>query len=231
MKRSILGAASAAAMLAISTVCLAGEIKTLTVTVAGLEAGGRLPLSSAYCTPNPLHPAEHNISPAVSWSAGPPGTRSYALIMTDLDVPKDLSRINKPGVTIGPDEPRVPFIHWVLVDIKPNITSLPKGADSTGFIPRGNRVGRTPLGVRGANVFSHFYPKGSPLHGIRGGYDGPCPPKNDTVPHRYVTHIYALDVPSLKLSGTFFGEEALRRMQGHILAVGQADASYQFRTN
>jgi Raf kinase inhibitor-like YbhB/YbcL family protein len=221
----------AAATMVASTAALAVEVEPLTVTVSGLEDDGSLPLNAAYCTPSPMHPAEHNISPAVSWSPGPPGTRSYALIMTDLDVPKDLSRINRSGVTMGPDEPRVPFIHWVLVDIKPDVTSLPKGADSAGFVPRGNRIGRTALGVRGANVFSHFYPKGSPLDAIRGGYDGPCPPRNDTVPHRYVTRIYALDVPSLKLSGVFYGEDALRRMEGHILAMGQADAHYSFRTN
>jgi Raf kinase inhibitor-like YbhB/YbcL family protein len=221
----------AALLMGVSTAGGAVDPQTLTVTVAGLEPDGRLPLDAAYCTPTPLAPGEHNISPAVSWSAGPPGTRSYALIMTDLDVPRDLSRINKPGVTIGPDEPRVPFIHWVLIDIKPNVTSLRKGADSIGFVPRGNRIGRTAIGVRGANVFSHFYPKGSPLDAIRGGYDGPCPPKNDTVAHRYVTRVYALDVPSLKLSGVFYGEDALRRMEGHILAVGQADAHYAFRAN
>jgi Raf kinase inhibitor-like YbhB/YbcL family protein len=200
----------------------------LTVTVAGLGAGGRLPDDAAYCTPVPTAPAQHNINPAVSWSPGPKGTRSYALIMTDLDVPRNLTLMNKPGVTIGADEPRVPFIHWVLVDIPPRVTQVPKGADSPGFVAQGRPVGKSKLGVRGANVFSHFYPAGSPLAGIRGGYDGPCPPRNDVLPHRYVTRIYALDVPTLGLSGVFYGEEALRRMEGHILAVGQADANYAF---
>jgi Raf kinase inhibitor-like YbhB/YbcL family protein len=201
---------------------------SLTVTVAGLEAGGRLPLDAAYCTPTPMAPDQHNISPAVSWSPGPQGTRSYVLIMTDLDVPKNLALMNKPGVTIGADEPRVPFIHWVLIDIPPHVTHIPKGAESPGFAPMGKPVGKTMLGIRGANVFSHFYPAGSPLAGIRGGYDGPCPPKNDVLPHRYVTRIYALDVPTLGLDTVFYGEDALGRMDGHILAVGQADANYAF---
>jgi len=46
------------------------------------------------------------------------------------------------------------------------------------------------------------------------------------MPHRYVTRVYALDIPSLGLSGLFFGEDALRAMQGHVLAVGEAKARY-----
>jgi Raf kinase inhibitor-like YbhB/YbcL family protein len=199
---------------------------SLTVKVGGLTADGRLPASAAYCPPTPMDPAHYNISPSVSWSRGPRATRSYALIMTDLDVPKDLSLINKPGVTISADTPRVPFIHWVLIDIPPSITALQRGAEGAGFVAKGKPIGPTDHGLRGANVYSHFYPESSELAGTRGGYDGPCPPHNDTVPHRYVTRVYALDVPTLHLSGLFFGEDALRAMQGHVLAAGEADATY-----
>jgi Raf kinase inhibitor-like YbhB/YbcL family protein len=205
---------------------IAAAVAGLTVKVGGLTADGRLPASAAYCPPSGLDPAEYNISPSVSWSRGPLATRSYALIMTDLDVPKDLSLINKPGVTLSAETPRVPFIHWVLIDIPPSITALKRGAEGNGFVPKGKPIGPTDHGLRGANVYSHFYPAGSELAGTRGGYDGPCPPTNDSVPHRYVTRVYALDVPSLGLSGLFFGEEALKAMQGHILAVGESQATY-----
>jgi phosphatidylethanolamine-binding protein (PEBP) family uncharacterized protein len=46
------------------------------------------------------------------------------------------------------------------------------------------------------------------------------------VPHRYVTTVYALDTATLGLNGLFFGEDAQRAMQGHVLASGEADASY-----
>jgi len=198
----------------------------LAVKVAGLTADGRLPASAAYCPPTRMDPSDYNISPAVSWSRGPPGTRSYALIMTDLDVPKDLSLINKPDVVLSAETPRVPFIHWVLIDIPAKLTHLGRGQESAGFVPKGNPIGSTDHGLRGANVYSHYYPKDSPLAGLRGGYDGPCPPHNDLVAHRYVTRVYALDVRSLGLSGVFFGEDALRAMQGHVLAVGEASAVY-----
>ena len=86
------------------------------------------------------------------------------------------------------------------------------------------------MGVRGTNDYWPFFNKrpGAPaaMKGPYGGYDGPCPPRNDVVAHRYITRVYALDVPSLGLEGPFFGEDALRAMQGHVLAVGEADAVY-----
>jgi Raf kinase inhibitor-like YbhB/YbcL family protein len=226
-----LGVALGAAVLAGGKYLSAGPgtaaaAASLEVTVGGLTPDGRLPPSAAYCPPTKMDPSEYNISPSVAWSPGPRATRSYALIMTDLDVPKDLSLINKPGVTISADTPRVPFIHWVLVDIPPSINALKRGAEGDGFVPKGKPIGPTPYGLRGANVFSHFYPADSELAGTRGGYDGPCPPHNDTVPHRYVTRVYALDVPTLGLRGLFFGEDALRAMRGHVLAVGEAEAKY-----
>jgi Raf kinase inhibitor-like YbhB/YbcL family protein len=204
----------------------AGSAARLVVRLEGLGPDGRLPVSAAYCPPTQMDPAAYDISPGVSWSRGPAATRSYALIMTDLDVPKDLSLIDKPGVTLGADTPRVPFIHWVLVDIPPTITRLRPGEESAGFVRQGKPVGPTDHGLRGANVYTHYYAPDSGLSGPRGGYDGPCPPHNDTMAHRYVTDVYALDVATLALSGVFYGEEAERAMQGHVLASGRADASY-----
>jgi Raf kinase inhibitor-like YbhB/YbcL family protein len=148
------------------------------------------------------------------------------LILTDLDAPADLSLMNKPGVVITPDTPRAPLIHWVLVDIPASLTHLERGAESQGFVPGPRPVGPTDHGVRGANVYSGFYPKDSPLAGPRGGYDGPCPPKNDLKAHRYVTRVYALDIKSLGLFGGFFGEAAQERLAGHVLAVGEVQALY-----
>jgi Raf kinase inhibitor-like YbhB/YbcL family protein len=141
-------------------------------------------------------------------------------------VPKDLAAINQPGTTIPADAPRMAFIHWVLIDIPRSIRRLRTGEESAGFVAGPRPLGLTQHGRRGANVYSGFYPKGSPLAGPRGGYDGPCPPKNDLKAHRYVTRVFALDVKSLGLSGVFYGEDALARMNGHILAIGEATALY-----
>lgn len=48
-------------------------------------------------------------SPDLTWSAGPAGTRSYAIIMID------------------PDAPTGPAWHWVAFDIAPEVTALPEG--------------------------------------------------------------------------------------------------------
>ena len=197
----------------------------LKVVVEGLQ-DGRLSASAAFCAPPSESGAVHDVSPAVSWSQGPPGTRSYAVIMSDLDVPKDLAAINAAGVVIPETSPRITFIHWVLVDVPPSFTRLEAGVESGGIAPEQHALGPTDHGVRGANVYSGFYPKGSPLAGTRGGYDGPCPPNNDLKAHRYVTRVYALDVPTLGLNGVFFGDEAMTRMKGHVLAVGAAAALY-----
>jgi Raf kinase inhibitor-like YbhB/YbcL family protein len=64
------------------------------------------------------------------------------------------------------------------------------------------------------------------MAGQYGGYDGPCPPWNDERAHRYTFKVYALDVPSLNLSGAFTGPEAEAAMQGHVLAEGEAVGLY-----
>ena len=56
------------------------------------------------------------------------------------------------------------------------------------------------------------------MGGDYGGYDGPCPPWNDSIMHHYHFTVYALDIASLNLEGSFTGAEALEAMEGHVLA-------------
>ncbi len=58
------------------------------------------------------------------------------------------------------------------------------------------------------------------------GYDGPCPPWNDELLHRYVFTVYALDVEHLELPAVFTAPEALKAMQGHILAEASLTGTY-----
>ena len=58
------------------------------------------------------------------------------------------------------------------------------------------------------------------------GYDGPCPPWNDTIPHRYVFTIYALDVAQLDVPATFDGPAVCRAMHGHALAHASVTGFY-----
>ena len=58
------------------------------------------------------------------------------------------------------------------------------------------------------------------------GYDGPCPPWNDSIVHHYVFTLYALDLARLPLDGKFGGAEALQAMVGHILDQASVTGFY-----
>lgn len=53
-----------------------------------------------------------NVSPQLSWSGAPAGTKSYAIQMFDPDAPTGSG-----------------FWHWVVFNIPPTTTSLPKGPE------------------------------------------------------------------------------------------------------
>ncbi len=58
------------------------------------------------------------------------------------------------------------------------------------------------------------------------GYDGPCPPWNDEIPHRYVFTVFALDVPRVALEGRFDGHEVRKAIAGHVLAQASITGRY-----
>jgi phosphatidylethanolamine-binding protein (PEBP) family uncharacterized protein len=103
-----------------------------------------------------------------------------------------------------------------------NVTGLPVGAESTGHDAK--PVGWTKYGLRGANSVGDF--GGREAKGPTGGYDGRCPPWNDAIPHHYRFGVYALNLQSLGLSGAFTVPDALRAMEGHVLAKGEVVRVY-----
>ena len=58
------------------------------------------------------------------------------------------------------------------------------------------------------------------------GYDGPCPPWNDSIVHRYHFRIYALDVDRLHLADGFTVTELRVAMDGHVLAEAEVMGTY-----
>jgi Raf kinase inhibitor-like YbhB/YbcL family protein len=62
-----------------------------------------------------------DVSPPLSWSDVPAGTKSLALIVADPDAP-------------DPAHPTRTWVHWVLADLPPDETGLPEDA---GDIARG----------------------------------------------------------------------------------------------
>ena len=65
-----------------------------------------------------------DVSPALSWTAPPAGTRSFALIMDDPDAPVGI------------------WVHWVLYDLLPETRELPEGVPKQEQLPSGARQGR-----------------------------------------------------------------------------------------
>ncbi len=102
-----------------------------------------------------------NVSPALKWSGAPAGTKSFALMIYDPDAPTGSG-----------------FWHWVVADIPPETTELPKGAGDVkaGKMPAGAIQSRTDFGVP--------------------GYGGPCPPQGDPA-HHYHFMLFAVDTAKL----------------------------------
>ena len=200
----------------------------LNLNIEAWNDGDPIPEEYAFCIPAD---ADHitmgaNKSPAMSWSGAPDGTKSFAIICNDPDVPSVVDDVNQEGKIIPADLPRVDFCHWVLVDVPASVTSLAKGAESDGITPGGKAHGPTDLGVRGINRYTEWFEGDEQMAGNYGGYDGPCPPWNDTILHHYVFTVYALDVDSLGLSGTFSCRDAHEAMAGHVLAEGSCTGTY-----
>jgi hypothetical protein len=58
------------------------------------------------------------------------------------------------------------------------------------------------------------------------GYDGPCPPWNDSIVHHYLFTLYALDVEHCPVAGDFTGPEVLAAIAGHVLDQASLTVTY-----
>ena len=100
---------------------LPAGLPQLTVTSSDLQAHRPIPQQFWGCT-------DPGVSPELSWSQGPAGTQSYAVLMFDPDAPTGSG-----------------FWHWVAWDIPPDTTSLPTGA----VLPAGSVSGENDGGTLG----------------------------------------------------------------------------------
>lgn len=182
--------------------------------------GQAIPIEFAFCQPEPeIHASlSDNISPHLVWSDAPEGTRSFVLICHDPDVPSKPDDVNQEGRSVPAGRPRVDFHHWVLVDIPAAVTELEEGADSDGVTPQGKNQTPGPHGARrGINGYTGWFAGDPDMGGDYFGYDGPCPPWNDSIPHHYVFTLYALDIEICPAVGAFEGPDVLNAIEGHVL--------------
>jgi Raf kinase inhibitor-like YbhB/YbcL family protein len=167
-----------------------------------------------------------NLSPHLKWTGAPEGTRSFAIVCMDPDVPSVADDVNQEGKTIPADLARVDFCHWALVEVSPDVTELATGDCSQGVTPGGKQTPPGPAGSRqGLNDYTSFM-AGSEMEGRYHGYDGPCPPWNDELLHHYIFTVYALDVETLDLPSGFTGHDVVRAIQGHALDQASITGTY-----
>ena len=92
---------------------------------------------------------------------------------------------------------------------------------------RGKPGPAAPRGARqGINDYTGWFAGDKDMAGNYFGYDGPCPPWNDELRHRYVFTLYALDVAQCAVSGTFKGPDVLNAIRGHVLGQAQLTGVY-----
>lgn len=198
------------------------------IDIPAFKNGAPIPGDHCFSVPADIGHISYssNLNPQILWSDVPHNTRSFALLVVDPDVPSVGDLVNQEGKTVPADLPRVEFYHFVLVDIPADLRELPEGCDSNAITAKGKPIGQTKYGVRGVNDYTSWFEGDPEMGGNYGGYDGPCPPWNDEIPHRYFFNLYALDVETLGLAGAFTGVDALRAMEGHVLAKATHFGTY-----
>jgi Raf kinase inhibitor-like YbhB/YbcL family protein len=138
-----------------------------------------------------------DVSPPIAWSDVPPGSKSFAVICDDPDAPSP----KRPA-----DEP---WVHWVIFNIPPDVSSLPEG------IAPEKECREVPGAKQGINSW--------PSDNV--GYRGPAPPPGSGT-HRYFFKVYALD-STLDLDAGATKKQLVAAMSGHILAEGSFHGTYE----
>jgi Raf kinase inhibitor-like YbhB/YbcL family protein len=125
-----------------------------------------------------------NISPPLHWKNVPQNTKSFVLIVDDPDAPNGM------------------WVHWIVYDIKAEITEFCQDVENQKILKHQMKIGRTD--------FKHNY------------YGGPCPPSGT---HRYFFKLYALDCV-LNLPGGKTKTEIETAMDSHIIEMSEIIGLY-----
>lgn len=200
------------------------------LTSDSFEDGDVIPGRCAFCIKDPKSflRLSQNLSPQLSWRGLPEGTQSFALSCIDLSAPATKpDYVNTPGTLIPAKYPRGEFVHWLAVNIPAAVTQLAEGACSKAVIPGGKRIPDGPDGCQqGLNDYTGWFKGDKDMEGPYLGYDGPCPPFNDSIPHQYVFTVYALDVARLSLPAQFGIADFRKALEGHVLAQDSITGRY-----
>ena len=199
------------------------------LTSSSFTNGSKIPGDFSFCIPDPAHHVclGKNRNPQLSWRDAPAGTLSFALICHDPDVPSQGDDVNQEGRSVPASLPRVDFFHWVLVDLPPQPPHIEAGEFSQDVMPRGKNGPGTARGARqGLNDYTGWFAGDKDMAGDYFGYDGPCPPWNDEIPHHYMFTLYALDIARCPVEGKFTGQQVREAIRGHVLAEAGISGIY-----
>jgi Raf kinase inhibitor-like YbhB/YbcL family protein len=97
---------------------------SLKITSTAFQQGGSIP-SKYTCE-------DRDISPPLTWSDAPAGTKTFALIVDDPDAP-------------DPAKPQRVYVHWVVYNLPATATALPENASKKG-LPKGAVQGKNDWG-------------------------------------------------------------------------------------
>ena len=168
-----------------------------------------------------------NLNPHLAWSDLAPQVKSLVLICHDPDVPSRPDNVNKEGMTVPATLPRIDFYHWVLVDLAPGSGPIAEGAFSRGITARGKPGPEGPNGTRqGLNDYTEWFRGNPDMEGNYFGYDGPAPPWNDELVHRYRFTMYALDIARVPVQGNFTGTDVMKAITRHIVDQAHITGTY-----
>lgn len=168
-----------------------------------------------------------NRNPQLAWRGVPAGTRSFALICHDPDVPTKPDDVNQEGREVPADLLRTDFFHWLVANLPADLRAIEAGSFADGVVPRGQQVARGPHGShQGRNDYTSWFAGDPDMEGGYFGYDGPCPPWNDSIIHHYIFTVFALDVATLELPAGYRGPALREAMVGHILDEAATSATY-----
>ena len=168
-----------------------------------------------------------NRNPQLGWDGIPQSTLSFALLCVDPDAPTVPETVGREDMEIPEDQPRADFVHWVLVDIPPEVCVIEAGSASDGITPKGKQAPPGPRGSRqGLNGYTDWFAGDADMGGDYYGYDGPYPPFNDARVHRYYFRLFALDVARLELPDRFTAADVLKAMASHVLGEAAVHGTY-----
>jgi len=169
-------------------ICLLVIILSLFVVKKDASGGGAMEISSTAFKDGGKIPIQYvmpgaggkNISIPLTWRNAPPGTKSFALSIVD------------------PHPVAQGWVHWLAINIPPQVTSLEEGA---------SRKKMDPGSVELKNSFGDI------------GYGGPQPPKG-TGDHPYITTLYAVNAEKLDLGANTSLSAFKKAIEGKVIESG-----------